>query len=103
MKKADYLVKSFLSAAGTLIYVSGVAWLGFNSQKIFAQQNSVLVPMFALLLFVVSALITGSLVLIRPINLYLNGLKKEALTLLFATLGWLVLFLLGVIVALLLR
>ena len=79
-----------------------MAWLGFNNQIIFGEEDSFLTPLFTLLLFVVSASITGLLVLGKPVLLYLNGQKKEALTLLFATLVWLVMFLIGVMLILLL-
>ncbi len=92
MKKTDYLLKSFINAAGVLIYVSLVAWLGFNNQRIFGKPASFLMPLFILLLFVISASVTGLLVLGKPIHLYLSGLKKEAFTLLFFTLFWLIVF-----------
>ena len=105
MKKNDYILKSFMSAGGVFIYVSAVAWLGFNSQTIFGNDNDIgfLMPVFVLLLFVISASVTGLLVLGKPIHLYLSGLKKEAFTLLFVTLGWLIVFLLVIMVALLWR
>lgn len=101
MKKSDYFLKSFVNAAGVFVYVSAVAWLGFNNQRIFGRQADFLMPLFVLLLFVISASITGLLVLGKPIHLYLNGLKKEAFTLLFTTLAWLVLFLIALVVVLL--
>lgn len=103
MKKSDYIGKSFLNAAGVFVYVAAIAWLGFHSQAIFGTKTGFLVPLFMLLLFVVSAAITGLLVLGRPIHLYLSGLKKEAFTMLFTTLGWLVVFLAGVVIALLIK
>ena len=104
MKKYDYFIKSLINAAGVFIYVSAVAWLGFNSQALFGgKADNFLAPLFMLLLFVVSASITGLLVLGKPIHLYLNGHKKEAFTLLFATLAWLVVFLAAVIIVLVLR
>ena len=56
-----------------------------------------------LLLFVVSATITDLLVLGKPIYLYLEGKKKEAFTLLIATLVWLILFLFLVAVVLVMQ
>ena len=94
---------SLVNAIGVFIYVSAIAWLGFNSQALFGKSNSFLAPLFMLLLFVVSASVTGLLVLGKPVYLYLNGLKKEAFIFFFATLAWLVLFLVAVVVALLLR
>ena len=103
MKKSDYLLKSLINATSVFIYVSAVAWLGFNNQMIFGKPTNFLTPLFVLLLFVVSASITGLLVLGKPIHLYLNGLRKEAFTLLFATLAWLILFIIVVVIVLLLQ
>ena len=102
MKKSEYVLKSFVNALGVFVYVFIVAWLGFNSQAIFGMPATFLVPLFALLLFVVSASITGLLVFGRPVLLYLGGFKKEAFVFLFATLAWLGIFLLGTAVVLLL-
>lgn len=103
MKTSDYITKSLLSAIGVFAYTSAVAWLGFNSQRIFGAPTNFLTPLFVLLLFVVSASITGLLVLGKPIHLYLSGLKKEAFILLFATLAWLVFALVTVVAILLLK
>ncbi|MBI4084954.1 MAG: hypothetical protein HY432_00355 [Candidatus Liptonbacteria bacterium] len=101
MKKSEYLLKSFINAAGVFIYVSAVAWLMFNSQNIFGKDENFLIPLFVLMLFVISALITGLLILGKPIHLYLSGFKKEAFILLFSTLGWLILLTAVVVVFLL--
>lgn len=101
MKKSEYLLKSFLSAVGVLIYVSAVALLMSNGQRIFGGESFV-VPLFMLLLFVVSASVTGLLVLGKPVRLYFDGLKREAIILLLSTLGWLALFLIAIIIATLL-
>lgn len=103
MKKSDYFLKGLINAAGVFVYVSAVVWLGFNNQMIFGKPSNFLAPLFMLLLFVISAAVTGLLVLGKPIQLYSDGLKKEALTLLFVTLAWLVLFLVAIVTVLLLR
>ncbi|MBI2097224.1 MAG: hypothetical protein HYT40_03720 [Candidatus Sungbacteria bacterium] len=103
MKKSDHLLKGLLSAIGVLVYTSAVAWLGFHNQEIFGKPTNFLTPLFVLLLFVISASITGLLVLGKPIHLYLSGLKKEAFTLLFATLAWLILFIIVVVFILLIQ
>ena len=101
MKKSTYFLTSLASATGVLAYVAAIALLMSNGQNIFSQQsNSFLMPMLMLLLFIISAAITGLLVLGKPIHLYMGGLKKEAIILLFSTLGWLVLFLILVVAAL---
>ena len=103
MKKSQYVIKSFIDAAGVFIYIAIIAWLGFNSQNNFGKTPSFLNPIFVLLLFVVSACITGSLVLGKPILMYLDGQKKEAITLFFYTLIWLVLFLVSIVLVFLLK
>ncbi len=55
-------------------------------------------PMLILTLLIISASVTGYLVLERPIALYLAGEKKEGVMMLFKTLGFLLIF--GIIVAL---
>lgn len=103
MKPINYFLKSFLSALGVLVYVSTIAFFAFNNSGVFGNKPSMLMPVFALMLFIVSALITGMLVLGQPIQLYLDGLKKEAVRLLVATLLWLVIFLMIVANVLMLR
>jgi hypothetical protein len=83
-----------LNALGTALYIGLVASLLFYAQNIFGEnkEDIVLIPIAMLLLFVVSASITGSLVLGRPILWYLDGQKKEAVSLLIATIGFLFAF-----------
>jgi len=101
MKKSDYIWKSFVNAVGVFIYTAGVAWLLFNGKNVFDSPPTFLIPLFMLLLFMVSASVTGLLVLGKPIHLYLSGLKKEAFALLLATLAWLILFIAAVVFVLL--
>lgn len=65
-----FLVVSFMNQAST--------WFGEDDQGI-------ITPIAIMLLFVFSALVTSGLVLGKPIMLYLDGLKKEALKLLLFT------------------
>ena len=82
-------------ALGEAVYVSLIALLMFNANKIFGPgpDNSPLIPMAVLMLFVVSAAVSGALVLGRPILLYLDNQKQEAVKLFLSTLGWMVLIL----------
>lgn len=86
----------------SFFYVAIVAWLVFNGGHIFNNKPSFLVPLFMLLLFIISASITSFLVLGKPVILYFNGLKREAFILLFSTLAWLALFVIMLVVGLLL-
>ncbi len=103
MSKATYLIKSFINAAGVFIYITAIAWFLFNGKNFFGNDNNWLVPVFMLLLFVISAAITGLLVLGKPAHLYFTGMKKEAVILLFATLAWLVVFLVLVMAILIVK
>jgi heme O synthase-like polyprenyltransferase len=73
-----------------LLYTSGVAWILFNGPRLFGKVTSFWGPLGFLMLFVVSATIVGTLVLGRPILLYLEGKKNEALRFFGYTVAWLV-------------
>ncbi len=104
MQKLSDSVRGLLNAAGVFVYVSLVAWFMFNGEHLFGGDGkSFLIPVFMLMLFVLSAAITGSLVLGKPILMYLDGQKKEAVKLFFITLGWLSLFMLIVVGVLLIK
>ena len=81
---------ALINAVGTALYIIIVATFLSYAQHIFGQDGvdskSVLVPIVMLLLLVLSAAITGSLVFGRPVLWYLGGQKKEAISLLAYTL-----------------
>jgi hypothetical protein len=81
------LVNSLLTAA----YISCVATFMFYTPQIFANspQKSPLIPIMLLLLLVFSAGLTGMLVFGKPVMWFLDGKKKEAVSLVFSTLGML--------------
>jgi len=70
---------------GVLAYVSLVVLFMNNAEKFFGNGDNVMAGVIMLLVFILSALITSSLVLGKPILLYLDGKKSEALKLLFYT------------------
>lgn len=77
---------SVLNSLGVLAYVSLVVTFMNNAQNIFGNNDKPpLTGVVVLMLFVLSALITGSLVVGKPIMLYLDGQKKEAVKMLFYT------------------
>lgn len=78
--------KALLDAAGIAIYILAVASFMSYVPNTFEQQKSVLVPVTMLSLLVLSAAITGSLMFGRSVLWYLDGNKKDAVTLLFAKL-----------------
>ena len=87
MEKGQILKYSLIDSLLTAAYVVVVAlFIYFGGQGVFGQNNTVLIPIVMLMLFVFSAALTGFLVFGKPIMWYLSGKKKEALSLLFYTL-----------------
>ena len=83
--------RSLLNALGTIAYVSVVATVMQNGEKIFGQVNQSLAPIAFLTLFILSAAVTGGLVLGKPVLMYLDSQKSEAIKLFLYTLYWLAL------------
>ena len=81
------LKTALINSIGTAIYVALVAVLMTNGNQIFGSATGILGGMAVLLLMVLSALIVGSLVLSKPLMLYLDGSKKEAVKLLMYTIS----------------
>lgn len=90
-----------LHAIGTAVYISLVASVMSNAEAMFGKvDNTTLAPIGFLMLFVVSAAITGLLVFARPLAWYLDGKKKEGIKLAITTVAFLVLITLVVLIAL---
>jgi hypothetical protein len=85
---------------GVLAYIFLLVSFLNNAQKILGKPPEILIAAVMLLVFVLSASITGLLVLGRPIHLYFNGLKKEALILLCSTLACLFVFMVVILIIL---
>lgn len=90
--------KAILNALGTALYIAALVSLIFYSSQLLGvdEPDTILIPIGMLCLFVLSAAITSFLVFGYPVLWYLDGKKKEALTLLSWTLG--VLFTITVLV-----
>lgn len=76
------------NASLTTLYIILVASFMFYAQnaKLGMKNQTILIPITILLLFVTSAAITGYLIFGKPVIFYLDGKKKEALNLLLQTL-----------------
>jgi hypothetical protein len=83
--------RSFLNVLGVVAYVTVVALVMSNGNKIFGVKDTAVTPVAALMLFVLSAAVTGSLVVGKPLLMYLNNQKNEAVKLFIYTLCWLAL------------
>ena len=98
MKNCKHSHCSLINALGVLVYVSLVAILMFYGQALFGKMAGFFGVMAFLLLFVISASVVGALVLGKPVMLYLDNKKEEAVKLLIHTIGWLVIFMIVVFV-----
>jgi len=93
--------QSLVNALGTVAYIALIAWFFFNGEKWLGNKpDNFFMPMLMLLLLVISATITGALVLGKPIQLFLENHKKDAITMLFTTLAWLFVFSLTILLIL---
>ncbi len=73
------------------MYVFGVVGLMQNAERLFGPDENFLAPVSFLMLFILSVVITGGLILGKPILMFLNGEKAEAVKLFLYTVGWLAL------------
>jgi len=89
------LRRAFADAIGTTLYIVLVVSFMFSLRSFPGIEDTPFIPMAMLLLFVCSAAITGFLVFGKPIMLYIDGKKREAVALLGYTLG--ILFLITII------
>ena len=78
---------AFIDAFGTVIYIILIVSFMYSLQSIAPKEDIILVPIAMLLLFVFSAALTGVLVFGKPILWYIDGKKKEAISLMGYTLG----------------
>ena len=83
---------SFVYAVGIVVYITVVATIMQNGEKLFGKDDDFMAPIAFLLLFTLSASVVGLLGLGKPVSLYLDGKKKDAVTLLVLTIGWIGIF-----------
>lgn len=88
--------RAILNSFGTAIYITLIVSFIFSLQKLAPKEDIIIIPIAMLLLFVSSAAITGFLVFGKPVMLYLDGKKKEAISLLGYTIS--ILFLITILV-----
>ena len=82
--------RALLNAFLTTLYIVAVGlFMYYGSQMKIGRTNSFLAPIALLTLFVFSASLTGFLIVGKPLQLYIDGKKKDALSLLSYTLVYL--------------
>jgi heme/copper-type cytochrome/quinol oxidase subunit 1 len=75
----------FINASAGILYIILVASVMFYGTEHAKPGNSVIVPIAVLSLFSLSAALMGYFFLYQPVQLYLDGKKKEATTLFVRT------------------
>ncbi|MBI2109417.1 MAG: hypothetical protein HYT93_04590 [Parcubacteria group bacterium] len=71
--------KSFLHALLAELYIIGIVSVMQYGKQLFGEtEETILIPMAMLSLFVLSAAVMGYLFVFEPMQLYLDGKKKEA-------------------------
>lgn len=92
---------SLLHALGTFVYIVLVAsFMFYLSHTMRNTPDTIFAPITVMLLLVLSAAITGFLVFGKPVMLFIEGKKKEAVTFLGYTLGFLFAFTVFAIISL---
>jgi len=88
-KRVNRILKTalFNSLATTAYIVAIASFMFYAGETKLGVNNTFLAPIAMLLLFVFSAALTGFLIFGRPALMFLDGKKKEAMTLLTYTLA----------------
>ena len=93
MKIKNLILKSLVNTLGIGVYISLVVVLINTAGHVSIKMPGFLGPMAMLLLFVLSAAITGALFVGEPILFYLSDKRKDAVKLFIYTIGWMVVLL----------
>lgn len=92
--------QSFLYSFAATAWIALVAIFMQNANNWFGKQDTIVTSITVLLLFSTSALVVGGLLAGKPIFLYIDGQKKDAVKMVVANAGWMILFLLIAVVVL---
>ena len=75
-----------INGLSALIYIVSVAFIMYFGTKNLPKEDTILAPIAMISLFTLSAGVMGYIFGLQPIQLYLNGKKKEAVQLFLKTL-----------------
>lgn len=84
----DIRKKAFVNSLLTSLYIVAVGLFLFYGTMFKLGRNAFIAPISLLFLFVFSAALTSYLLLGMPARMYIDGKKKEALSLVTYTLGF---------------
>jgi hypothetical protein len=103
MKAKNIILKGLYQSLGLAAYCILIAFIMNNLSKLFTSNpgvtNNLLQGFMFLIIFLVSALITGSIALAYPISLGFRKNIKEAAFIVLSTVLWSILFLIVALVA----
>lgn len=85
--KQENLSQAVISSVGVLVYTGIVATIMSSGEKLFGKEDTVFTMVSILMLFTLSAAVVGSLIIAKPIMLFIDGKKKEAVNLLTMTIA----------------
>lgn len=89
---AKTLKQSFVFTLAAAIYIVLLGFFMNHANGWFGSADTVVSGTAAMILFTLSALVVGGLLIGKPLMLYLDGQKKEAVVMLFSSGAWLFLF-----------
>ena len=82
MNTSSLVKRAAVSALGVYAYILALVTVVINAEKLFGPvEPGWLGPTLFMTVFVLSASVTGSIVLLKPVTLYADGNKKDALRL----------------------
>lgn len=91
------LKQSFYFSTLAVLYISFVTVVMRNASHLFGSDNienkSFIGPVVFLLLIVISVAMMGMLIFGKPVMLYIDGKKREAVAMIVSTIGCLVIYL----------
>jgi hypothetical protein len=84
----DIKIKAFINSLLTSLYIVAIGLFLYYGTMMKFGRNSFIAPISLLFMFVFSAALTSYLLLGMPARMYIDGKKKEALSLITYTLGF---------------
>lgn len=88
----------FINAVAASVYISLVATIMNYGSRMFGEADTMVTPVAVLSLFVLSAAVMGYIFLSKPLQLYLDGKKKEGVNLFLGTVAVFAVITVGVFV-----
>lgn len=95
-------LKTLRNTVLAVIYIFGVSQLLQNGEKLFGKMDNMFSSFVFLMLFSLSAAVVGGLIFGQAIFLFFDGKKKESVKAAVYSVGWLALFTVIGVVALML-